>query len=449
MARFAVKLGGFLLALGAGAIASGVSYGQGTGVVASEQAADQLDRTLRSATVEDALSLAEVAISEGRFEQAIGILSGLLLRDPENPSLLLLLGDLYSRLGSFAQSKVYLDQAIATGGLTPDQKQEADLLIALVTTGEPQARDPFSIAGRLSTGFRFRTNATGGTKNDNVLINDQVVAAQNNAGEQDDFDWFATLSARAGYQLASGLTLDANGLVFVRKQFQQTQNDLQLIEVEPGISYEVANTDEYAVVVRPFAIGGLAQLDNQFAQDVAGGGFESRQRIGGRWLLNQSAEIRAVNYKPIDGLAGLDNLDGSEQRYEAGAIFIVTPTISTGLNYRATVRDTKQTFDDRTQHRIRGSATFLYADPLAFSEDKSTFRLSVSYTDSEFDAPNPAISAVTVREDEEWSVDVSNALPIYKDMTFDLSASYTSRDSSLPNFVLEDTAISAGISWRF
>ena len=422
---------------------------QSVAATASDQAADQLERTLKSATVEDALGLAEIAIAEGRFEQAVGILSGLLLRDPQNPSLLLLLGDLYSRLGSFAQAKLYVDQAIATGQLSAAQRQEADLLIALVTTGQPAARDPFSFSGRLSTGFRYRTNATGGTKNDNVLINDQVVAAQNNAGEQEDFDWFGTLSVRAGYLIQPGIQLDANGLVFARKQFQETQNDLLIAELEPGASFELASSKEFGMVVRPFGLVGLGQLDNQLAQRIYGGGLESRQQVAGQLLLNQSAEYREVNYEPIDGLAGLDNLDGSEARFELGAVYLFTDSISAGLNYRATLRDTQRNFDDRTQHRLRGSVTLRYLDPIELTGEKSRFRVAVSYTDTEFDAANRAISAVTVREDEEWSFDVSNALPITDDLTFDLSGSYTDRDSSLPNFELEDTTVSAGISWRF
>ena len=416
---------------------------------ASERAAEQLQRTLKSATVEDALGLAEVAMAEGRFEQAVGILSGLLLRDPQNPTLLLLLGDLYSRLGSFAQSKLYLDQAVATGGLTATQQEEANLLLALVTTGKAPEADPFSFSGRLSTGLRYRTNATGGTKNDQVLINDQVVAAQNNAGEEDDFDWFATLSVRAGYRFQPGMQFDVNGLIFSRKQFQETQNDLQLIELEPGVSFEVANSETFAMLVRPFGLWGVAQLDNQLAQRIYGGGLEARQRVDARLLLNQSAEFRNVNYEPIDGLEGLDNLDGSETRWELGAVYLFTDAVSAGLNYRGTLRDTTQAFDDRTQHRLRGSVTLRYTDPIAFTSDRSRVRVAVSYTDTEFDAANRAISAVTVREDEEWSFDVSNSLPIAEDLTFDLSASYTDRDSSLPNFVLEDTTVSAGISWRF
>lgn len=426
-----------------------VASAQSAAATASDQAADQLERTLKSATVEDALGLAEIAIAEGRFEQAVGILSGLLLRDPQNPSLLLLLGDLYSRLGSFAQAKLYVDQAVATGQLNAAQKQEADLLIALVTTGQPAARDPFSFAGRLSTGLRYRTNATGGTKNDTVLINDQAVAAQNNAGEVEDYDWSATLTARAGYVVQPGIELDANGLVFIRKQFEQSQNDLLIVELEPGVSFELANSKEFGMVVRPFGVVGVGELDNQLAQRILGGGLESRQQVGGRYLFNQSAEFRDVDYEPIDGLAGLNNLDGSEARFELGGIYLVSDSISAGLNYRATLRDTNQKFDDRTQHRLRGSVTLRYLDPIELTGDKSRFRVAVSYTDTEFDAANRAISAVTVREDEEWSFDISNTLPIAEDLTFDLSGSYTDRDSSLPNFELEDTTVSAGISWRF
>ena len=59
------------------------------------------------------------------------------------------------------------------------------------------------------------------------------------------------------------------------------------------------------------------------------------------------------------------------------------------------------------------------------------------------------VSAVTEREDEQWEFDISNTTPIAEDLTLDLSASYSTRDSNLPNFVTEDTTVSAGVTWRF
>lgn len=426
---------------------SGSAAAQNTPYSVSGEATQQLDRTLKSASVDDGLALAELAISEGRYEQAVGILSGLLLHAPDNATLKLLLGDLYSRMGSFPQAKVYVEEALASGKLSPKQVEDANIILALMSGGPKPAKDPFSMAGSLSSAIRFRTNATGGTNNDTVLINDQAVAVQNNTQEESDWDWSATLSLRAGYELTPDIAIDTRGFLFVRKQSQERENNLGIVEATPGVRFDVVKEKDLQIRIRPYLIGSAGELAGQAALMVGGAGVESQQLVNRRIIFSESAEYRAVNYRAIDGRANLENLDGDEKRFTVGATYLFTETLSGRLDYRGVWRDTNVESDDRVQHRYRGSVTYRY--PLSFTEDPSRFRFAVAYTESDFEAPDVAISAVTTREDEEWAFDISNATPIAEDITFDLSASFSNRDSNLPNFVVEDTSVSAGITWRF
>lgn len=426
---------------------SGVAAAQGTTYSVSDEAAQQIEKTRKSASVEDGLALAELAISEGRYEQAVGILSGLLLRAPDNATLKLLLGDLYSRMGSFPQAKLYVEEALASGKLSPDQVQDANIILALMAGGQKQAKEAFSLKGSVSAALRYRTNATGGTNNDTVLINDQAVAINNNAREEEDWDWSTTVSLRAGYDIAPDIAMDTRGFLFIRKQNQEASNDLGIFEVTPGVRFDLIKEKDLQVRVRPYLIGSGAMLDGQAALLVGGFGVSAQQLVDRRFIFSESLEYRAVNYRGIDGRAGLETLDGDEKRVTAGATYLFTESISGRLDYRGVWRDTLSESDDRAQHRYRGSVTYRY--PLSFTDDKSRLNFAVAYTESDFEGPDRNISAVTTREDEAWAFDISNALPIAEDLTLDLSASYSTRDSNLPNFVTEDTSVSAGVTWRF
>ncbi|WP_425405547.1 tetratricopeptide repeat protein [Hwanghaeella sp.] len=426
---------------------SGVAAAQGTTYSVSDEATQQLGRTMKSASVDDGLALAELAISEGRYEQAVGILSGLLLRAPDNATLKLLLGDLYSRMGSFPQARIYVEEALASGKLSPKQVQDANIILALMAGGQPEEKDRFSFGGSLSAALRYRSNASGGTNNDTVLINDQAVAVQDNAREEKDWDWSTTASIRLGYEITPDIAMDTRGFLFIRKQNQEQQNDLGIVELTPGLRFDLIKEKDLQVRVRPYLIGSGATLDGQAALLVGGAGVQSQQLVNRRIIFSESAEFRLVDYRTIDGRAGLENLDGDEKRLTAGATYLFTETLSGRLDYRGVWRDTQQESDDRVQHRYRGSMTYRY--PFSFTDDKSRIKFAVAYTESDFDGPDRNISAVTTREDEEWSFDLSNATPIAEDLTVDLSASYTTRDSNLPNFETEDTSVSAGITWRF
>lgn len=426
----------------------------GTSELHAQSAGDasntELQRALENVTPESALAVAQKAITEGRYEQAVGILTGLLLGDPGNASLKLLIGDLYSRMGSFTQARTYVEDALSSGSLSADETQNAKTVLALMGGGGP-VRDVFNLSGRISTGLRYRTNATGGTTSAIVIINDQVVASNDNAEKESDTDWFLNGSARAVYVLdaESKLNFDTRGFALVRKQFTETQNDLIVGEVSPGLSIPLIQNQNYAMQGRVFGILGFADLDGELAQTVYGAGGELRQQLGKSWQFNQLVAFREINYRAITGRETLEELDGSEARFTIGVRHLVTSNLVAGLKYRLGDRDTVTADQDREQHRLNGNLTYSYKTPFELSAKNSRIRGAVSYTATNFENPDRAISAITEREDREWRVDLSNNLAIRDNLTFDVAVSHSERSSSLPNFESDNTSVSLGLSLNF
>lgn len=426
----------------------------GTDGVRAQSAGDasntELKNALENANPESALAVAQKAISEGRYEQAVGILSGLLLGDPENASLKLLIGDLYSRMGSFAQAQAYVEDALDSGALNPEQTQNAETILALMGGGD-SGKNAFSLSGRVSTGLRYRTNATGGTTSAIVIINDQVIASNDNAQKESDTDWFLSGSARAVYILdpSRDLALDTRGFTLVRKQFAETENDLIVGEIAPGLAMPLVSGENYSINGRAFGILGFAELDGDLAQTVYGAGGELRQQVGKRWQFNQTLALREIDYRAITGRETLNELDGSEVRFSIGARHLLTSSLIAGASYRIGDRDTITIDEDREQHRLAGNLTYSYKTPFDLSANASRVRGAVSYTATRYENPDVTLSAATEREDREWRVDVSNNLAIQDNMTFDLAASHSERASSLANFDTDNTSLTVGLSLNF
>lgn len=448
--RFDTGFRSFSSAIAAAVIALCAASGDARAQSAGEASNTELQKALESASPDTALAVAQKAISEGRYEQAVGILTGLLLGDPENASLKLLIGDLYSRMGSFAQARTYVEDALDSGELSADETQNAQTILALMGGSAP-VRDVFSLSGRISSGLRYRSNATGGTTSAVVIINDQVVASNDNAEKESDTDWYLSGSARAVYVLdpESKLNMDTRAFMLARKQFAETQNDLIVGEVTPGLSMPLIQSQSYIMQGRGYGILGFADLDGELAQTVYGAGGELRHQLGKRLQLTQSLEFREVDYRAISGRATIEELDGSETRLTLGARYLLTEDLVAGLDYRLGDRDTVTIDQDREQHRIGSTLTYSYDTPFDLSSNSSRIRGGVSYVATNFENPDRTLSAVTEREDREWRVDLSNNLAFRDNMTFDVAVSHSERSSSLPNFETDNTSVSVGLSLNF
>ncbi|MEQ9487459.1 MAG: tetratricopeptide repeat protein [Alphaproteobacteria bacterium] len=448
--RFDTGFRSFSSAIVAAAIALCAATTDARAQAAGEASNTELQKALESASPDTALAVAQKAITEGRYEQAVGILTGLLLGDPENASLKLLIGDLYSRMGSFAQARTYVEGALESNTLSADETQNAQTILALMGGGKP-VRDVFSLSGRISSGLRYRTNATGGTTSAVVIINDQVVASNNNAEKESDTDWYLSGSARAVYVLdpESKLNMDTRAFMLARKQFAETQNDLIVGEASPGLSIPLIVSQSYVMQGRGYGILGFADLDGELAQTVYGAGGELRHQLGKRLQLTQSLEFREVDYRAITGRATIEELDGSETRLTLGARYLLTEDLVAGLDYRLGDRDTVTIDQDREQHRIGSNLTYSYDTPFELSSNSSRIRGGVSYVATNFENPDRTLSAVTEREDREWRLDLSNNLAFRDNMTFDVAVSHSERSSSLPNFETDNTSLSVGLSLNF
>ncbi len=417
---------------------------------AAPAGSERLQRLLASGTPQELLDLAEAEIAAGRYEQAVGLLSALVVQAPRDADLKLLLADLYLRLGARQQARVYLGQALAaagTAGLAPAQRRAAEALQAFL--GDPEAGPSrLAVLGRLSTGLRYRSNANGGTSSDRVLIADQAVDPRDGAAEG-DFDWYTTGFAALQAPLAPDLVFDGRGYLLARKQFEQTENDILALRVDPGLAIAVHRAAGTEVTLRPYAALGTTLVQDEVGLLTAGGGVELRQRLGTDWLFHQAVEVQALDFKETEARDFADAQDGSRTSLEVGLRHELTGDLTATLSYGFTYRTAAADFEAFVGHRLRGGASLAYPTPFAITRRESRLRFGAALDLADYDGPNPTYSASEVREDREWAVDLSNALALSEALSLDLSLSYSQRRSSLDNYERDNAEAALGVSFRF
>ncbi len=410
----------------------------------------RLQRVLRTGSLEDVLAHAEELIAAGRYERAAGLLHALVIRAPQNADVKILLAEIYNRLGVPEQAQIYLENARQVPGLTAEQRSR----IAAVAAGtrarqRPDEERAFAFKARVTAGVRYRTNATGGTGNDTVLVGGQRVATPEAAEEDGDFDLFASGFGQLGYVLAPDVAFDGRGFVFGRKQASENQNDVMALRLEPGIAFNLGENAGVSYRLRPYALGSIATAQEELALVTGGLGATLRERIGKEWLLSQTVEVARYDFNTTDGRGTADQQDAHQGSIDLRARHDFGGGLTGSGRYEVSRRSAEVDFNGRIRHRFGVGLEQDYPTTVLDTDRPSSVRVDVEYTTTVYDAPNPSISATTTRDDDEWEIDLTHTLPIGERIDFDARVGYGRRDSSLVNYERDGAEISLSLSTRF
>lgn len=415
----------------------------------SAEVTQVLNRALEEGGVDAALEVARVAIQEGRYEQAAGMLTGLQARDPDNPTIKLLLGDLYTRMGSREQAKIYLRQALESQQLAGEERRNAEALLAFAQGVGRRGNRAWQLSGTIRSGLRYSSNANGGTDSDSILIGDVARATPDRVTDEDDFSSFLYGYGQATKPVSRRVSLDARGFVYGRKQFELEDQDLAAVRVQPGVIWDAVKTRDYGLRLRPYAIAAATGIGREHALAQLGGGVRALERVDRDWFFDQTVEWSSVNYRNTDERPSLNQLDGDDARISLGVTHRLQEGVTLRLGYRVSRRDTRKAFLDRTRQRVRIAASTDL--PAFWSGMKGTpnLRAGVAYLAASYDGPDPAVSETTTREDTEWAFDVNLMIPVHDSWSVELGADYSRTDSNLPNYDRSEFGATAGIRLDF
>ena len=139
---------------------------------------------------------ANLSITVGDLEGAIGVFEQMLIYDSELPRIRLELGVLYFRLGAFALANNYL-KSVKEFDPPPEVEAKVDEFLEAIVSAE----NPFQWQQNISIGFKRTTNGNSGINADFIEIGDFLLEVDPNSKRQSDRSTLYNYSFSLDYDL--------------------------------------------------------------------------------------------------------------------------------------------------------------------------------------------------------------------------------------------------------
>lgn len=386
---------------------------------------------------------AELAAKLGDYEAAIGALERMLYYNPNLPRVKLELGVLYTRIGGHKIARGYFEQALATPGIPPDVQQR----VAAMMNDIDQRITPHKFGGFLHAGYRYQTNASAGPND--LTVRAAGVPAQLNGDAASAPDWnkFATGGVFYNYEFSDALWFESSALGYYAKQEHLSKFDLSIVEAQVGPRFAVPLINGSMKV---YGIGTLATLAEDRYYAGPGVGVSARFPVGQAARFEASYEYRDRQYKNSPEYPTSEQFTGKLQTAAIageGTLFGFLPwmvRIAGDWNRTDRAQDNFNSYN-----RISADIGFPIGFMIPWVDRQAVFTPGAGVSQTNYLEPDPAVDPVITRRDKEWHVSGSLDVQVYNNWGIRTQVYYTRTDSSLPNFELDNFAVSVGPSVRF
>ncbi len=402
----------------------------------------------RPADLDLMFAFAGVAARLGNYEAAISTLERMLLFNRDLPRVKAELGVLYFRLGSYAISKNYLQAAIAGKNVPQAVKDRVNIYLALIEKRTATNH----IAGSITGGFRYQTNANVGPSTNQVLAFG-VPAILNNTflGQA---DWNAFLS---GYVVDSydvnpekTRTWDTTFQGYYARQFQLTNLDLGFGEATTGPRFFVNHKPGSELSFHPFVLANIVGLGGAVDFYTAGGGFEMDKAFNNNRVFTSAGyTFRYEWFENSDQFPTNSLFTGPVNTGAANLRYQLTDTIQLGFAGYIAFQDSQAEFDSNREYSIAADLSKRYPAPFGLTHYPWYADFAVRGIFTNYAAPDPTVDPLTAREDQTLQLTFTNTMGLTQDLALVLQAQYTNNDSNLPNFSFVDTSVLMGLTFSF
>lgn len=428
------------------------SVAQTTPAAAPTDANAQLDRLFERMLREPAnldlmFEYAQLAVSVGNYDAALGTLSRMLLFNPNLPRVRLELGALYYQVGSYEAARSYIAQALAAPDVPPEIRDRATAYLAEID--RRTARSVFS--GAISAGVRWQQNANSGPGTANVRALGQDALLDNQFLRQSDWNWFALANLQHTYTLDryAGHALETTLALYGTRQFDLNELDVALAEVTTGPRFALGDIGPGLAYIRPYAIANIVGLDDARYYYTGGAGLGFTQQFGDRVALDVAYERREKRFRNSAARPFATDQDSGENALLASVRYALYSDVI--LTVGGTLADENADRKFRSNKRATGGAsvTYYYNPDWFWSTQPWSVSLGAQRLYTKYEAPDPGVDPNVERVDKEWRFALVNVVQITDEFSVFTQAQRYVIDSNLPNFKYNNWALSAGVTWSF
>lgn len=386
----------------------------------------------------------QLAIERGDFEAAISALERMLITNPNLPRVRLELGVLYFRLGSYALAKSYLESAVKGKNVPPVVRERVGVFLAKIN----ELLSKSKVFGSVSAGLRYQTNANAGPDSSSVLLFGIPAELDEAYTSNKDGNFFGTLNLRHVYDLETQeqTTLDTDLFVFGSKHFEQDQVDILFLELVAGPRFRVATEGNGNTLVRPFVSGNVVHLGEDILYSSLGGGFEISRQVSDGLGVTMRYDIRKKRFDNNTSRPNASNENGVEHSGQVTAAISITPTINAFARARLRAHNASVEYETNREYGGLLGLSMSYEPPVGNPSRRWLTSISSELSFVKHDAPSPAISSTTRREDKKWDLRVQTNIPLSELISMGIGVTYSRNSSNLPNFEQNNTGVAVSLS---
>ena len=393
-------------------------------------------------------TFAYVRVSEalGDYEAAIGALERLLFYNVKLTRVKYELGTLYYRLASYQMAADYFHQALASPDLDPDTRSRIEAYLP----GTEKELKPVRSWLFVQTGLRYQSNASSRTSSDYVYgPYGQTYTIDPSVPHGPDANAFALaqfandidFGDQAGNKLETRLTGYATG------QFRLSDLDVLYISGTVGPRLALAPDAWAGLTVKPYLTGTVASLSGSEYVSSGGGGVSLSAPFGKALTISPMVEWQHATYPSSDDTTPV----GTADWLTTGASASLRLNDAISLNASFGYRRANAIYDWQSYNQFveEFDVPIRFNPPIESIGQKWTLTPFAIFTQTAFDAPNPAISHDLTRNDNKWQVGFALDAPVTAHLGLSLAVSYERDDSNIVNYSYDNWSILGGPTARF
>jgi hypothetical protein len=405
-------------------------------------------QTLREpGNLDVAFEFAEVATRLGEFEEAIGTLERMLLFNPELARVRLELGILYFRLGSYEQSRVYLETIAARQDLTPEVRRRVEEFLA-----EARRRvRPHQFEVLVQGGLRYQTNANAGPSGEVVRVFGQDAVLSESFRRRGDWNGFVLGTVRYIYDLGrqTGEVIETNLSFYQAWQFRESRLDVGLIEVTSGPRLMLHPDRLPGWTVRPYVLGNFVGLGRNPYLATGGGGVALGVPLARSVNAEIGVEHRQRSYLNSASFPSVNQQSGGLTTFYVAMSARLAADLQGYARLAAAASNAREDFFSSNAFQADLGLAWDFDLPLLSLPRKSTVSANAGIIHTRYRAANPSFDPDRRRRDREWRFGLSLEVPVGDAIGVFGLFQYQTVASNIPNFRNDNIAVSFGPTLRF
>lgn len=422
------------------------------GDIGDALSAESLQRDLRARQAElfdqlllrpDDLDLmfeyARVSMRLEDYEAAISTLERMLIFKRDLPRVRLELGAAYFNLGSYEVAKLYFDRVLEAPSVPENVRERVQRYLDVIETRTQIS----SISGTVSVGGIFSSNANLGPLENTVqFVGIPVSVSPSSEAESDvGLRVLATLTHTYDLQRQNTDAWITQGSFYGLRYQDQDAGDLDFLQVRTGPRLSL-DEQTFGPKLRPFVEGQYLRADDEPFYGSIGAGLEYTDTLSDDFSIFSDVK---VEYREF--FQNREDEDAVRGRLGLGVGYIPVRDVLLRAQAFGEIESAEADFNSNFEVGLRLSAAYQYDVPIAWVDRKWLFTGYVEATHREFDTADVIVNPDVAREDDDFRAGFSHIFALQQGFSLQLDVDALKRDSSLPNFELEN--VSTALSLRY